>query len=451
MVYTTIQQGAARKTNDGQNVRLPAKNVQPNKGTTGKLPLRNNRQSGVECPNGLKCASVPAAYQLNNPDDPTDYGNYDLANREADGLDIRYIVIHDTEVDYNTTLNIFQNPLNYASAQYVVRASDGFVAQMVQNKNVAWQAGNWYVNAHSIGIEHEGVAIEGATWYSEQMYRASARLTRYLAEKYNIPLDRAHIVGHDNVPGPTPGTQAGMHWDPGPFWDWDRYMQLLGAPINPDQRDRDSNIVTIDPNFKTNQPVMTYCYDAEVNDCRLVPQQPSNFVYLYTAPRFDAPLITNPYIGSDPTRANNWANKAVTGEQFVVAERQGDWLAIWFSGQKAWLYNPRNYANVVPSRGMVIKPKAGRATIPVYGRAYPEASAYPADVPPQSVVPIYDMPADQKYVAFGPYKSDYYYAPTYNDPESYKVVRGQNEYYQIFYNHRFAFVQAADVDVVSGR
>ncbi|WP_142303764.1 N-acetylmuramoyl-L-alanine amidase [Neobacillus soli] len=30
-------------------------------------------------------------------------------------------------------------------------------------------AGNWYFNMHSIGIEHEGFAVEGTDWYSEQL------------------------------------------------------------------------------------------------------------------------------------------------------------------------------------------------------------------------------------------------------------------------------------------
>jgi hypothetical protein len=29
------------------------------------------------------------------------------------------------------------------------------------------------------------------------------------------------------------------------------------------------------------------------------------------------------------------------------------------------------------------------------------------------------------------------------------VIKGQTEYYQIFFNHRFAFVNASDVSVVS--
>src|SRR4051812_17013575 len=159
------------------------------------------KSSGAECPSGLHCNFAPAAYAQNSAD-PGDYGNYDLANRPADGLAVRYIVIHDTEVEYDPTVRLFQNPLAYVSSHYVTRASDGEVTQMVPTIDVAWHAGNWWVNSHAVGIENEGFALDGNTWFTEQQYHALARLTRYLAQKYSIPLDREHIIGHDQVPGP---------------------------------------------------------------------------------------------------------------------------------------------------------------------------------------------------------------------------------------------------------
>jgi N-acetyl-anhydromuramyl-L-alanine amidase AmpD len=447
-VYASIQQGAARTTADGQTVALAAKQVAPNKTTAVALQLRNSKHTGdADCPNGLECEFVAAAYQMNNPPDVTDYGNYDLANRPADGLDIRYIVIHDTEVNYAGTLAIFQNPLAYVSAHYVIRSSDGHIAQMVENKNVAWHAGNWYVNGHSIGLEHEGFAIDGAAWYSEQMYHASARLVRYLARKYDIPLDRAHIIGHDDIPYPTQA-QYLMHWDPGPYWDWAHYMTLVGAPIKP-SGERRGNIITIRPNFATNLQTVTDCEGGTGERT-----EPSNFVYLRTAPSADAPYVTNPYLSDAPTCANNWGDKAVTGQQFFRFAREGDWDGIYFGGGKAWFYNPGNNTNTVPGSGKLVTPKLGLASIPVYGRAYPEEAAYPPGTSYQAVVPIglYSFPAGQAYVAFGPFKSDYYWAPTYAptlEGSDHVVVEGQTEYYQIFYNHRFAFVKASDVEVLA--
>lgn len=398
----------------------------------------------VDCPPELDCNFVPAAYIQNTPGDPSDYGNYDVANRGVDGLDIRYIVIHNTEISFDDTLKAFQNPLSYVSAHYVIRAADGKVTQMVQPKDVAWTAGNWYVNTHSINIEHEGIAIEGATWYSDQMYQNSARLVRYLAQKYNIPLDRAHILGHDDVPGPTPALQSTMHWDPGPFWDWGKYMALMDAPIDGSGQ-ATPNVVTINPNWATNMPPVSYCFTP--NDCRDVPRQSTSFVYLHTAPSFDAPYIDDPALpGPGSTLAFDWGNKAAAGQQYYRVATQGEWDGIFFGGQLAWFHNPGHAAATLPGFGMLVTPRSGLASIPVYGRAYPEATAYPAEIPPQELITLqYAVPAGQIYVARELINADYYWSPTQSTRA---LVKGATPYYTIFFNHRLAYVKASDVDVI---
>src|SRR5690606_37754439 len=112
------------------------------------------------------------------------------------------------------------------SAHYVIRSSDGQITQMVQDNDIAWHAGNSTYNRQSIGIEHEGY-VNNASWYTNAMYQASANLTRWLCDTYNIPKDRAHILAHSEVPGAT-------HTDPGPNWDWNYYMSLVNPspPLN---------------------------------------------------------------------------------------------------------------------------------------------------------------------------------------------------------------------------
>ena len=52
-------------------------------------------------------------------------------------------------------IDLVQDP-TYVSWNYSLRSTDGHIAQHVKAKDVAWHAGNWYVNAKSIGLEHEG-------------------------------------------------------------------------------------------------------------------------------------------------------------------------------------------------------------------------------------------------------------------------------------------------------
>ena len=69
-----------------------------------------------------------------------------------------------------------------------------------------------------------------------------------------------------------------MHWDPGPYWDWEHYMALLGHPISGD-RHAHGDVVTVKPGFADNEQPVTGC-DAD-GTC---PVQGTNFVYLHQSP-----------------------------------------------------------------------------------------------------------------------------------------------------------------------
>jgi hypothetical protein len=228
-----------------------------------------------------------------------------------------------------------------------------------------------------------------------------------------------------------------MHWDPGPYFDWSHFMALLGAPINPSGSDKTGRVVTIDPNFDTNRPVVRDCEGSGAT----LPAQPTNFVYLHTAPSADAPLVDDPLLpGPATTCANDWGDKAVTGQSFAVADRQGDWIAIWYGGVKAWFEDPAGAGTAIPGGGTLVTPRAGLASIPVYGRAYPSSVS--------TATLGYTIPAGQVYVARDLVGADYYNATTFNAPSTYSLISSNEKYYEISFNHRIAFVRASDVEVV---
>ncbi|HUS26068.1 MAG TPA: N-acetylmuramoyl-L-alanine amidase [Nevskiaceae bacterium] len=466
-VYATIQTGASLTTTDGQALSIAADaTAQPNRATASALstlasPLaangnakaKSSNQNTVDCPRSLHCQFIPARYAQNSTD-PADYGNYDPANRPKD-MKIKYIVIHDTEGSYQSAIDWFQNPASYVSCNYVIRSNDGAVTEMVRPKDVSWCAGDWYVNMHSINIEHEGFSAQGTAWYTEAMYRSSAKLVRYLADKYNIPLDRQHIVGHDNVPTLSPARLSGQHTDPGPYWDWNHYMDLLqaGDTQGPDVT-ADTKVLTISPNFATNRPPIADC---STTPCTTLPSQSANRVYLHAQPYAASPLLSDPYKHPDnapgTTNIEDWSASATAGDKFAVAGQEGDWTGIWFGGKVGWLYNPHGGSRVAhASSAKVITSRKGLSSIPVYGGAYPESSAYPATIPDQSLTPLYTIPAGQKYVVGDKRLStDYFYAATFDSslPDDHAIVHGNQKYYQISFNHRFVYVKANDVDVRS--
>ncbi|MFE5813605.1 N-acetylmuramoyl-L-alanine amidase [Streptomyces sp. NPDC056479] len=442
-VYAVLRTGQERRTDGGQLVSLAAQpGLTPDTRQLQRAGLRTLDAAETECPPTVSCEWIPAPYEEFGDGD---YGNHDLGERPAShGID--YIVIHDTEGAWDGVLKMVQDP-TYVSWQYTLRSTDGHIAQHVKAKDVAWHAGNWYVNAKSIGLEHEGFLARPDAWYTEAMYRSSARLVRYLARKYDIPLDRQHILGHDTVPGPTASTVRGMHTDPGPYWDWRHYFELLGRPFVPSGGPH-GGMVTIRPDYAANRPEYTGCESAD-QPCAV---HGSSAVRLYSGPGESYPLIKDIGLGTTPSKGvNDLSSRVSTGQQYAVAGQKGGWTAIWYLGQKAWFKNTRHHRTAVNAAGRVVTPKDGVQSVPVYGRAYPEASAYPANVPAQTVSALpYTMPAGQRYVVGDQVPGEYYYAVTFGD-ESHRVVTGKDLYYEIQFGHRVGFVRAADVRVIHSR
>ncbi|MGA5699206.1 N-acetylmuramoyl-L-alanine amidase [Peterkaempfera bronchialis] len=446
-VFGLLRTGARRTTDDGQPVALPAIRA----AAPGPDDAPDPR---TDCPADLDCLWLPAPYQRLPPDqpdrpdqpDPEHHGNHDLADRPAT-QPIDTIVIHDTEGSWDTSLKLVQDPA-YLGWHYTIRSADGQVAQHLPVKDIGWHAGNWDINARSIGIEHEGFLATGGTWYTEAMYRSSARLVRHLADEYGIPLDRQHILGHDNVPGPTAAAVAGMHLDPGPYWDWAHYFALMGRPFRA-TADGHGGLVTILTDHDAHRPAYTGC-TGPGEPC---PPQGSADVSLHIRPSEDSPLVTD--IGRGPGPATDdvqdMGARASTGQRYAVADRQGDWTAIWYLGGKAWFRDPADHPTAVGAEGVVATPRAGRTDVPVYGRAYPEADAYPPGVPVQAVAPLaYRMPAGQRYAVGGTEPARYAWCADY-DPAGHRVVTGRTVYYRIQFGHRIAFVKADDVDLVPSR
>ena len=191
-------------------VSTAPKQVTPDRGKYAKVaPL------GTRTPASIAAADYPGAIW-----NAASTSNYRVGRTAA----ISTIVVHVTQGSYAGTISWFKNPSSQVSAHYVVRSSDGQVTQMVAEKDTAWHARD--ANPYSVGIEHEGF-VDQPSWFTDAMYRASAALTRNIADRRGIPKDRAHIRGHNEMPD-------NNHSDPGPNWNWNYYMQLVnGGNPNP--------------------------------------------------------------------------------------------------------------------------------------------------------------------------------------------------------------------------
>lgn len=195
-VYELLESGVHGTGPGGERITVTGRDVHPDKDKA------DADGPGVLSPDYPDATWVPA--------DPANY----RAGR-AEKLD--KIIIHVTQGSYAGSISWFQNPEAQVSAHYVVRSSDGEITQMVRDADTAYHARS--ANASALGIEHEGY-VDDPSWFTDAMYRSSAKLTRHLADKHGIPLDRQHIIGHSEAPG-------NDHTDPGKHWDWDTYMKLV--------------------------------------------------------------------------------------------------------------------------------------------------------------------------------------------------------------------------------
>ncbi|MCX5309898.1 peptidoglycan-binding protein [Streptomyces sp. NBC_00154] len=195
-VYAFLAQGFAATVPAGERISVAARPVDPVKGTlsatAGRAPI----------------TPYPSALWV-----PADSHNFTVGRTAT----IDKLIIHVTQGSYAGSIKWFQDPTAEASAHYVVRSSDGQITQTVRDSDTAYHAKQ--ANASALGIEHEGY-IDDPSWFTDTMYRASAALTRALCDKYGIPKDRAHIIGHSEAPGTD-------HTDPGRYWDWNRYMGFV--------------------------------------------------------------------------------------------------------------------------------------------------------------------------------------------------------------------------------
>ena len=118
------------------------------------------------------------------------------------------IVIHIMEGSLAGTDSWFKNPASQVSAHYGIGKA-GEVHQYVKETDTAWHAGrvsapSWKLiktsggafinpNYYTIGIEHE------ESEWTDAMYNASSEMIKAISSRWNISLDRDHVIGHHEI------------------------------------------------------------------------------------------------------------------------------------------------------------------------------------------------------------------------------------------------------------
>lgn len=160
-------------------------------------------------------------------------------NERPDAEDISLLVIHNISLPPRKygggyVQKFFQNQLPVADDPYFAEIStlqvsahflierDGAVTQFVPLTQRAWHAGistfscRENCNDFSVGIELEGCDEEP---FSDEQYRSLCVLTEKIRSVFPA-ITSERIVGHSDI---APGRKT----DPGPCFDWQRYLDGL--------------------------------------------------------------------------------------------------------------------------------------------------------------------------------------------------------------------------------
>lgn len=174
----------------------------------------------------------PPMQIIQKPANPKNYGG--SRNPSA----IRYLVLHYTGTDGGNALEngaYFARAVVQTSAHYFVDSAN--VVQSVPDNKIAWHCGakTYYHpearNANSIGIELCDDMKNGAVYPTQAAIDRALELTRWLMQKYNIPVKnviRHWDVSHKACPAYWCGSSAKDALWKSAFWN-----RLSDAPAEP--------------------------------------------------------------------------------------------------------------------------------------------------------------------------------------------------------------------------
>ena len=442
---TVIRSGEARTTDDGQRVALRgAAGPGPRTPRLHRArPAHGRPPAGAECPTTVSCEWIPAPYEAvrrrrlrqPRPRRPARVAEHQVHRHPR----------HRGRAG-TTALNLVQDP-TYVSWNYSLRSTDGHIAQHVKAKDVGWHAGNWYVNAKSIGLEHEGFLAAPDAWYTEAMYRTSARLVRYLAAEVRHPAGPAahprprQRARPDRVDHPRDAHR------PGPVLGLGALLRAAGPRRSRRPAGGSGAVVTIRPDYAANRPVVHGLRHGRAWRARSHGSGDGAAVHRAVTrrrrwSRTSAATAAAPHHGRQRRRRAGVDRPAVRGRRTgrATGRRSGT------SARRPGSRTPRPQPTAVATTGLVVTPKDGRDSVPVYGRAYPEAGGVPGGRAGPGDLPAAVHAARGSEVRGrrqGARASTTTPSPSTGD--SHQVVVGKDQYYEIQFGHRVEYVRAADV------
>ena len=431
-VYRLVGTGFQGVADDGETIGQSAQAVSPDRSGLSTLPLGPNalpngcvQDSNVDYPAAVDCV-VPAAQFDCNVTSPCTYQGSTRPTSYA----VNLITTHDIEGTGQDALNVFQDRTSGVSAHYIVD-SDGTVYQVIREKDIAYHAGNFYYNEHAVGVEHAGFDADGYQWYNATEYLASAKLSAYLLKKYNIPLDHAHITAHGTTPAPTTGTSPN-HVDPGRYWLWDYYFGLINAQgVAFPTGTAPAGVFRVNP-ASDQQPLGANGTETSANN---------SFFTLYTGPSTTSGVIPHAP-GTDPT---DETSNVETRMPYYYLASQPDQAGTGMIMYEVWYGESDRISGSNPSQ--YLDAKLAWLAVPAGSAAPAVASVVQlkSSSKNSSTAKVYGRPTTSSGYVIGSAQI----ASVFASPKTVIEDGTGNLWYAVDFNHREAWVPAAEVTVLA--
>ncbi|HIG30242.1 MAG TPA: hypothetical protein EYQ50_21560 [Verrucomicrobiales bacterium] len=176
---------------------------------------------------------------------PVQKGAFEPGRRNTS---IDRIVLFTTEHPIEDAIHLWKTSQSI-SGHYLISQS-GDVLQFVSEADTAYHTGNLDYNLRSIGIAVEGYAnpdhaenrFGNLAWQTEPMMNSLIDVIGSIAERHDIPMDREHLIGKNQIPGVTcnefPESSprfwggASGRYSPGAWWNWTELLSRLGRKPN---------------------------------------------------------------------------------------------------------------------------------------------------------------------------------------------------------------------------
>lgn len=176
---------------------------------------------------------------------------YDLESPLRNGRPVLFLVVHTAECGE-------VDGADDAVSRYLARMSGASIHASIDNNSitpsvpedrVAWAASNPKINNYALQVEWIGRADQGEAGWDDQFSRDQMRVGAWLyarwAREHGIPVRHGSVedlrAGRPGFYGHIDSTRAWNnadgHYDPGPTFPWDHFLDMVRAELAPEPAD----------------------------------------------------------------------------------------------------------------------------------------------------------------------------------------------------------------------